>query len=316
MDIRYLELLRELAARGSVTAVAEATYRTPSAVSQQLKAAQREFGVELTQPFGRGLGLTEAGRLLAESGEEVAIARERAQARWDEFRGEPSGRVSIAALPSAALFLLPELLARFEGSGIELVCTDIDTAELEYPKLVADHDIVVAHSMGGPYLPGAEDLAVVPLVREPLDVAMSTHHPLAAKPVLTADDVVGEEWIGVPYGYPFDTVLISLAHTTGRELRIAQRLIDNRLVEVLVGQNNYLAILPRFTTPRNTGIELRSVEGLEFSRDVMALSRKDRAERLAVRHVIEVMTQVTRELAAGAAPERPYLDVAPGAAGH
>lgn len=307
MDIRYLDLLRELAARGSVTAVAQATYRTPSAVSQQLKAAQREFGVVLAEPSGRGLVLTEAGRLLAESGEDVAIARERAAARWDAFRGAPSGRVSIAALPSAALFLLPELLVRFAGSGIELVCTDIDTAELEYPKLVADHDIVVAHSMGGPYLPGTEELSVMPLVREPLDVAMATNHPLASRETLTPADVVEHEWIGVPHGYPFDTVLTSLAHTTGRDLRIVQRLIDNRLVEVLVAQNDYLAILPRFTTPRNTGLQLRALDGVESSRDVMALSRKDRAERLAVRHVLDVMTQVTAELAAGTKEPAPYL---------
>ena len=38
MDVGRLDLLRELAERGSVTAVAEATGRTPSAVSQQLKA--------------------------------------------------------------------------------------------------------------------------------------------------------------------------------------------------------------------------------------------------------------------------------------
>ncbi len=45
MDVRRLELLRELADRGSVTAVATATHRTPSAVSQQLKLLEREAGL-------------------------------------------------------------------------------------------------------------------------------------------------------------------------------------------------------------------------------------------------------------------------------
>ena len=54
MDVRRLDLLRELAERGSVTAVAEATGRTPSAVSQQLKVLEREAGMPLTERSGRG----------------------------------------------------------------------------------------------------------------------------------------------------------------------------------------------------------------------------------------------------------------------
>ena len=55
MDVRRLDLLRELAERGTVHAVAEATHRTPSAVSQQLKVLEREAGLPLhlvrAEPF-------------------------------------------------------------------------------------------------------------------------------------------------------------------------------------------------------------------------------------------------------------------------
>ncbi|MFD6136799.1 LysR family transcriptional regulator, partial [Isoptericola sp. NPDC060257] len=102
MDVRHLELLRELADRGSVTAVARATHRTPSAVSQQLRTAQRELRTPLVEPSGRGLRLTDAGRLLAEGGASVAAALAQVQARWDEFQGEPSGTVTVAAGGRAA----------------------------------------------------------------------------------------------------------------------------------------------------------------------------------------------------------------------
>ena len=48
MDVQRLELLRELAERRSITEVARATHRTPSAVSQQLKVLEREAGLPLT----------------------------------------------------------------------------------------------------------------------------------------------------------------------------------------------------------------------------------------------------------------------------
>ena len=74
MEVRRLDLLRELSERGSVTAVAEATGRTPSAVSQQLKVLEREAGMPLTERSGRGLVLTSAGHALARSAADVAIA--------------------------------------------------------------------------------------------------------------------------------------------------------------------------------------------------------------------------------------------------
>ena len=58
LDLRRLRLLRELARRGTITAVAEALSYSPSAVSQQLAALEKEAGVRLLEPVGRRLRLT------------------------------------------------------------------------------------------------------------------------------------------------------------------------------------------------------------------------------------------------------------------
>ncbi|MCD0443085.1 LysR family transcriptional regulator [Glycomyces sp. A-F 0318] len=296
MDVRHLELLRELALRGSVTEVARAAHRTPSAVSQQLKAAQREFGMALVEPSGRGLRLTEAGRVLAEGGAAVAAALEQARARWDAFRGEPSGTVTVAALPSAATFLLAAVLREIDGGAIELRCGDIDIAEAEYAALAADHDIVIAHSFTGVRPAGTDALAAVPLAREPLDVAMAADHPLAARGTVRAEDLVDCEWIGVPKGYPFDSVLESVERATGASLRVVQRIRDNRLVESLVAGSRRVAVLPRFTTPTGAGLVLREIAGIPTRRHITAILRPDRAERLAVKRVLDAFRRVAADV--------------------
>lgn len=294
MDVRHLILLRELADRGSVAAVAAATHRTPSAVSQQIRTAQREFGTPLVEPHGRGVRLTEAGHLLADGGRDIARAIAEVQASWDTFRGQPTGRVSIAALPSAATFLLPGVLQELSGTTIDLDCTDLDIAEAEYGRLVADHDIVIAHSLTALGPAGTAGHRLVELVREPLDIAMRTGHPLTACPSVTADQIVEHEWYGVPIGYPFDTVRVSVEHATGKAVRIAQRLRDNRLVEALVANSDRLAVLPRFTTPTELGVTLRPLAGVETGRYVFAVMRPDRAKRLAVRRVLEAFLTAAR----------------------
>jgi DNA-binding transcriptional LysR family regulator len=296
MDIRHLELLRELAQRGSVTEVARATHRTPSAVSQQLKAAQREFGMALVEPSGRGLRLTEAGRVLADGGAAVATAVEQARAQWESFRGEPSGTVTVAALPSAATFMLATVLRELEGSAIELRCSDIDIAEAEYAALAADNDIVIAHSFTGVSPEGASALLAVPLAREPLDVAMAADHPLAAHAAVRTADLLEWDWVGVPKGYPFDSVLESIERATGTALRVSQRLRDNRLVESLIAGSRRIAVLPRFTTPASTGLVLREIADIPTRRHITALLRPDRAERLAVKRVLDAFRRAAAEV--------------------
>lgn len=290
MDPRHLELLRELAERGSVTAVASATHRTPSAVSQQLRSAERSFGTPLVEPSGRGLRLTDAGRVLADAGRELAQGLARAQASWDEFRGQPSGRVSIAALPSAAIFLVPGAMRLLDGLPIDLDITDIDIAEAEYATHVVDHDIVIGHSLSQT-IPGTERLITVELAREPLDIAMAPDHPLAANETVTADDLAGQSWIGVPYGFPFDTVRIAVEDAIGASVHVRQRVRDNRLVEALVAGTDNVAVLPRFTTRPGT-ITLRPLADIPTGRHVFALLRPDRAERRAVQRVLEALIRV------------------------
>ena len=292
MELRHLELLRDLAHYGSVTAVARATFRTPSAVSQQLKTAQRDLGAALVEPDGRGIRLTEAGRILAAGGTDVAAALERVRASWDAFRGDLTGTVSIAALPSAATFLVGPVLQTLAGTGIELALDDQDVAEAEFAHLSADVDIVIGHSLTGQRPAGTDGLLVSALAREPLDVAMGVRHPLAGHTRIRPDDVVDSDWIGVPVGYPFDTVRLAIESVTGTRLRIWQRLRDNRLIETLVASGDSLAILPRFTTPTGDGLVLRELEGVPATRYVSAILRPDKAERRAVRHVLDQLRRV------------------------
>jgi DNA-binding transcriptional LysR family regulator len=297
MDIRRLELLRELADRGSVTAVAHATRRTASAVSQQLKILEREAGVPLTERSGRGIVLTSAGRALARTASDVATAIERAEALWEDFRSQPRGEVTLTIFPSGGQMLLPRLLTVIDGMpGLTLHCGDLDSHVSDIADLTADFDVVVADSPG--ILPSWAErgLTVVPLMREPLDIALPDGHPLGRKASLSPADLVDETWIGTPRGLPFDRILRSIEAANGTPARIAQRFADNGIVESLVAAGHGIAILPRFTTrDRENGLITRPLIGVRASRLISALLRPDRAERPSVRVVVqELKSEGTR----------------------
>lgn len=291
MDVRRLHLLRELADRGSVTAVAEATHRTASAVSQQLKVLEAEVGVPLTERHGRGLVLTGAGLALADTARRIALAIESADALWHEFTQSPQGSVSVSAFPTAGQMLLPGvLIAVRDEPGLEVVVTDHDMPLPDFAQLTPDYDIVIADSQGVPAHWEEHGLRCVPLMTEPFDVALPAGHPLAEKNVVHGSDLVDADWIGAPEGYPYDRVLERLGAAVGREPRIVQRIMDNLIVERLVAAGVGIAILPRFTTrSHGNGIVTRPITGLPAERQISALMRADRAERPSVRRVLELL---------------------------
>ncbi|MGR0218427.1 LysR family transcriptional regulator [Agromyces sp. ZXT2-6] len=291
MDVRRLDLLRELAERGSVTAVAEATGRTPSAVSQQLKVLEREAGMPLTERVGRGVVLTSAGHALARSATEVAVALERAAALWDEFRHHPSGEVSLLTFPTIGATLLPVVLRDLSSiAGLVVRATDLDPELAEFPDLTNDYDIVLAHTMPGELPWGGRGLRALPLLTEPLDVGLPADHRLAERSYVTPADLVGETWLGVPAGYPFERIHHAIEQAGGRLLDVSQRFSDMRLAEAFIQAGLGIALVPRYTSGAPPeGLVLKPLRGVASVRRIFALVRPDVAERLAVRTVLDVL---------------------------
>src|ERR1700735_1025750 len=107
--LNRLRLLKEFAGRGTIAATAAALGYTPSAVSQQLAALEREAGVMLLDRPARSAELTDAGVRLAGHAERILAQVEEAEADLSAQEREPTGRVSVAAFPTAAAAFAPAL---------------------------------------------------------------------------------------------------------------------------------------------------------------------------------------------------------------
>src|SRR5947208_15872975 len=115
LNLERLRTLDALARHGSVSAAAEALHVTTSAVSQQLGKLEREAGQQLLAKNGRGVRLTDAGRLLSEHAARILSQVELAQSDLEAHRGEAVGSLAIGAFPTAVRGLFPQALARLCG---------------------------------------------------------------------------------------------------------------------------------------------------------------------------------------------------------
>src|SRR5712671_1538519 len=111
LDVTRLRVLDAVARLGSVTAAArEMDYSQPS-VSHHLARLEAETGAQLVQRAGRGIRLTQAGRLLADRAAEIIGRIDAAGAELSAHVGLTAGRVRLAGFASAISSLMPAAVA-------------------------------------------------------------------------------------------------------------------------------------------------------------------------------------------------------------
>ncbi|SDN78141.1 DNA-binding transcriptional regulator, LysR family [Klenkia soli] len=306
MEIRHLHLLRELGERGSLAAVAEAAHVSPSAVSQQLRALQRQAAVPLTERRGRRLALTPAGRALAGAAVDIAEALGRAERAVGGHLADRTAPVRVSAFHSAGQAFFGPLLAWSSGSGGPPVhCRDEDIAQASFPALVADHDLVLAHRLRhGPRWPTDRGLVVTRLLSEPMDVALAADHPLAAAPEVAPVDAAAHPWVAVHQGFPLTGVLDGIGAAAGRPLDVVHRVNDFGLASAVAAAGRCLALVPRHLgrPGLHPGVVTRPLHGIAVTRDVDVLARPENLARVAVAETLDQLRALTAALVAATSP--------------
>jgi DNA-binding transcriptional LysR family regulator len=128
LDVTRLRVLVAVARHGSVTAAARALNYAQPSISHHIARLEAETGARLLQRAGRGVRLTDAGRLLAERAEEIIGRLDAAEAELAAHVGLREGRVRLAAFPSALGTIVPAAAARLEAEtpGMDLMLTEAE----------------------------------------------------------------------------------------------------------------------------------------------------------------------------------------------
>jgi DNA-binding transcriptional LysR family regulator len=131
LDVTRLRVLVAVARHGSVTAAAHALNYAQPSVSHHLARLEAETGTKLIQRAGRGIRLTDAGRLLAERATEVIGRLDSAENELAVFNGLRAGRLRLAAFPSALGTIVPAAAAimREQHPTVDLRLTEAEPPE-------------------------------------------------------------------------------------------------------------------------------------------------------------------------------------------
>jgi DNA-binding transcriptional LysR family regulator len=247
MDVRRLRLLLELTRRGTITAVASALDYTPSAVSQQLAALERETGVPLLERTGRRVALTPAGLLLAQYAESVLATLEEASAALASTRSALTGPLRVGAFPSAARTMLPPALVTLgrEHPRLELMVTELDPAAV--PDALRAGTLDVAITSAYDYVPAEPDLAVdtEPLLDEVVYLATAAGRPEGEDKPAAIEDCRDASWIAGSPGTVCHAMLTRLCQAHGFTPRVRHHADDFATVLALVAAGQGVSLVPQ-----------------------------------------------------------------------
>ncbi|HEX6633951.1 MAG TPA: LysR family transcriptional regulator [Usitatibacter sp.] len=273
--LRQLEIYAAVARTRSLTRAAEEVHLTQPAVSMQLKHLEESVGVPLTEPAGRGIRLTDAGREFAGHVEEVLdrVAHlEELSARW---KGVRSGRVRLGVV-STAKYFVPRLLARFLQArpGVDFRMTIHNREEILDELRGNAIDFAI---MGRP--PEGIDCVARAFAPNPLGIVASPGHRLARKRRIAPAELAGEPFIVREPGSGTRAAMERYFGAHRVKWRASMEMASNESIKQAVIAGLGLGFLSLHTV-RNELAEGRiaalDVEGLPVEREWYAVRRASR----------------------------------------
>ncbi len=244
LDPRRLLVLDAVVRQGSFAAAAEALSLTPSAVSQQIAALERECGTRLIERNRRVIRFTDAGEQLSRR---AAALRELLDAASDDLaslRSNDRGGLSIGIFESAARGLLRSSLKRFAVSypDVEVAVHEVEPGSAFEDLRRGELDSAVTHSYSLAPRAIPDDLVATEVGEDPLLLVC----PQTVRRPTRLADLGAERWIGPTTEYCRQTLLLA-CRGAGFEPRIESTTSDYRLAEQLAAAGLGIALAPSLT---------------------------------------------------------------------
>lgn len=119
--LNQLQVFLKIAETGSITKAAAELHLTQPAVSIQLKNFQDQFDIPLTELVGRRIYITDFGKEIAQSAENILHQVQAINYKTLAFKGQLAGKLKIAVV-STGKYVMPYFLAGFiqQHQGVEL----------------------------------------------------------------------------------------------------------------------------------------------------------------------------------------------------
>ena len=279
LDLRRLSTFREVAARRSFSAAADALDYTQSSVSQQVTTLERELGVTLLDRAQRPVSTTPAGEIVLRSADELVA---RAEAIEEELRALSSGdagTLRLGGFSTAWTTFLPPAVAALARAHPH-VQLELDQLEPE-PALEAlrrgELDLAVVYLFADEAEPFDDRVEALHLLDDKYALVLPAHHRLARRRTLRLADLRDEHWVSPPLAAPYAQTLRDVCREHGGFTPRIHETKDISMAQPLIATGLAVGLLPALSLVQpHPQVVVRGLPESPLARSVWAIHLPER----------------------------------------
>jgi len=277
VELTPLRYFRAIAQHGHMTRAARALGVSQPALSAMLRKLEAEVGAELLHRTGRGVELTEAGRVFLAQAEEALRRVDDAVEAVRQVVGLERGSIRIGGGATATTYLLPPVVSgirrrrpglRFyvREAGSNIIAAAVASGELDLGIVT----LPVPEAGGGG---GKQPLVVVPLVEDEMRLIVPPRHPLAGARSFRWRDLAGEPVVAFEAGTAVRVLIDRASEAAGVTLNVIMELRSIESIKQMVAAGIGVGFVSRFALRGSEGLTCRDGR---LSRALAIVRRSDR----------------------------------------
>jgi DNA-binding transcriptional LysR family regulator len=273
LDVRRMQMLRAVVDSGSVTAAAALLGYTPSAISQQIAALEKETGAELLERAGRGVRPTAAGLLLTEYADAIGRQLAEAESALTDLLAGRTGRLAVRYFATAGAALVAPAVARVraEHPGVRIDLKLTDPADPLPVVKAGEADVALVVGGAGGY----DGVRLVHLLDDPYLAVLPEGHPLAAEETVRLSALAAQPWVGSERPGPCLDAQLTACAAAGFRPRFVVESEDYVTAQGFVAAGLGVALIPRLGLgSRHPDVVVRPVRDPEPVRGIHAAVRQ------------------------------------------
>ncbi len=264
--LHQLKVFEATARHGSFTRAAEELYLTQPTVSIQVKQLTKAVGLPLFEQIGKRLYLTEAGKQLLATCQEIFQGLENFEMSVADLKGMKQGQLKLAVITTAKYFV-PRLLGPFCKRYPEIdISLKVTNHKRLQESMTSNQDDLYIISQA----PSQPDLTIHPFLENPLIVLAPKGHPLARKKNIPIEMLNDEPFIMREAGSGTRKAVEDIFSKNDVNVRVRLELGSNEAIKQAIAGGLGISILSQHTViSEGTSSEfvILDVQGFPIERD-------------------------------------------------
>lgn len=241
--LHQLKVFEAVARNSSFTRAAEELFLTQPTVSMQVKQLSKTVGMPLFEQVGKKLYLTESGKALFETCQDIFDRMERFEIAIANIKGLKQGSLRIATITTAK-YVIPRILGpfcnRYPGIDVSLTVTNHQYV-LEGMASNRNDLYIVSH------VPEDLDVQTVTFMENPLVVLAPKEHPLVGQKNISLARVAQEPFIMREPGSGTRRAAQNLFESHGIPLKVRLDLGSNEAIKQAIAGGMGISVLSKHT---------------------------------------------------------------------